>query len=46
MRFEFFGFDDMKKMTQSGRLLSGKQQSTALRHLLHIIKTKKFKPHI
>jgi hypothetical protein len=24
MRFEFFGFDDMKKMTQSGRLLSGK----------------------
>jgi hypothetical protein len=27
-------------------LLFSRQQSTALRHLLHIIKTKKFKPHI
>jgi hypothetical protein len=24
VKIEFFGFNDMKKMTQSGRLLSGK----------------------
>jgi hypothetical protein len=37
MRFEFFGFDDMKKMTQSGRLLSGKSIDPKAMHMLYEI---------